>query len=120
MSGDNMQQLNAIAGEFNKHATVPVCIAAAIYGNCYRIDDQKHSRAFSHDKVETTKLAEKIYSRLFERYGGQKPAYSAPANAKVDLMKKVDTRGSFPKKSYDNDRNPGRNYNIVAKDKSKN
>jgi len=51
MSGDNMQQLNAIAGEFNKHATVPVCIAAAIYGNCYRIDDQKHSRAFSHDKV---------------------------------------------------------------------
>jgi hypothetical protein len=95
---EEMNQVYAIGVELNKAKPFPVCIAAAVYGDCYREKtDVKHSRTFSHSKADTAALAEKIYARLHERFGGKKPAYSGPPNSKVDLANKGDTRRFIPK-----------------------
>ena len=115
---EEMHQIFAIGQELNKSKTTPVCIAAAVYGDCYREKtDLKHSRTFSHSKSDTAALAEKIYSRLHERFGGKKPAYSGPPNAKVDLGNKADTRKSLPNRGYDS-HNSTRVNKVTIKSKS--
>ena len=82
----------------SKDVASKICIHAAVYGKCYREDDIKHSRMFSHDKTDVEELAGKIYSRLYERNSGRKPTpIVIKSNAKVHLMETQDTRSKVSK-----------------------